>query len=460
VSEATAGDDRHPPEPGFRRTLGPFDATCVVIGAVIGVGIFFNPTQVAKLAGSEGLALLAWGAGGVIALVGALTFAELGGLYPRAGGQYGALRDAFGAPLAFLHGFSNLTAIQAGSLAIIAIVCAQNLGFAATGGEIAPRAVMSIAVALISGLAGANILGVRFGAAIQNVTVIAKSATLLFVTALAIFAAPAAGEGSAVPTPGVDANAGGLAAFLAALVPTLFAFGGWHQGLWIGGEVRDPERTVPRAIVLGVVVVIALYLLVNGAYFRLLGHGGVAGSGALAAEAVSRALPGLGSRIVAGAVAFSAFGVLNVQFLSGPRLTYAMARDGRFFGAFGVLHARTGTPVPAILLLAAIALALLLAAGAEGVDRLLTGVVTVDATFFALTAAAVIVLRRRDPARARPVRVPLYPWVPILCIAGQGLAIVGSFQNEATRSAAWIGAAWLAAGLAIYAVAFRGKSRG
>lgn len=443
---------------GFRRTLGSFDASCVVIGAVIGVGIFFNPRQVAELAGSEGLAMLAWGIGGLIAVVGALSFAELGGLYPRAGGQYAALRDAFGGLVGFLHGFCNLTAIQTGSLAVISIICAQNLGRAVTGAEIAGGPATLLAGLLIAGLAGANILGARVGARIQNLTVVAKSATLLFVTALAALAEPASADGSAMKAAGA-ADAIPRGAFLAALAPTLFAYGGWHQGLWVAGEVRDPERTVPRALVLGVMVVVALYLLANGAYFRLLGFDGVATSGALAADAVSRVLPDLGARVVAGAVALSAFGVLNAQFLAGPRLTWAMASDGRFFRVFGSLWRRTGTPAAAILLLSGIALALL-PVGIDRVDRLVTGVVLIDAFFFALTAAAVIALRRRAPERPRPVRVPFYPWVPLLCLGGQALAIVGSLLSPSTREPAAIGAAWLAAGVAIYAVRFRGTPRG
>jgi len=452
VDEAAAGNDRHPPDGGFRRTLGSFDATCVVIGAVIGVGIFFTPTQVARLAGSEGLAMLAWGAGGLIAVVGALSFAELGGLYPRAGGQYAALRDAFGAPVGFLHGFCNLTAIQTGSLAVISIVCAHHLGRAVTGAEIEADATLLIATLLIAGLACANILGVRFGAGVQNLSVVAKIATLLFVVAVAAAAEPAL---PAPPAPAGELAAAAGAGFIAALVPTLFAYGGWHQGLWVAGEIRDPERAVPRALILGVGIVVALYLLANAAYFRLLGHDGVAGSDTLAADAISRLLPELGGRVIAAAVALSAFGVLNAQFLAGPRLTWAMANDGRFFGVFGRVWGRTGTPAAAIVLLAGIALAVLHAAETDQVEGILFGVVLVDAVFFALTAAAVLALRRRFPDRPRPVRVPLYPAVPLLCLAGQLAIIAGTFLYVENRDAALIGLGWLAAGSAIYFVGFR-----
>ena len=255
-------DERGLEAGGLRRVLGPVDATCVVIGAIIGVGIFFTPSRVAQLAGSGELALVAWTVGGAIALLGALTFAELGGLYPRSGGQYEALKDAYGPLPAFLFVFCNATAIQAGAIAIIAIVCAQNLGIAA-GGTLSGLALTVAAALLIAGLIMANALGVRWGSGIQNVTAFAKVATLVAVTVVA------AAFGSADPTGGASGIAatpvrlGFLGAIFAALVPVLFSFGGWQQALWIAGEVRRPHRDVPLSMVAGVLLVVAVYLLVN-----------------------------------------------------------------------------------------------------------------------------------------------------------------------------------------------------
>ncbi len=445
------------PDPtGFQRRLGPFDTTCVVIGAIIGVGIFFTPSFVARITGSAELALATWGVGGVIALLGALTFAELGGLYPRAGGQYDALRDALGAPFGFLYGFCNLTAIQAGAVAIIAIICARHVGVAVNGAPFGETAEVALAVVIIGGLAGANILGVRWGASIQNLTVVAKVATLLLVTVIAALAEPAAvAETPTSLAPGTASPWGVL--LIAGLVPTLFSFGGWQQGLWMGGEVRDAERTVPRSIVLGVVVVVAVYLLVNWGYFRLLGFDGVAGSKTLASDAVSVVWPHVGTRIVAAAVALSSFGVLNAQFLAGPRLTYAMARDGKFFRAFGRLHGSFGTPVAATLLLGTIAVVLLLVAGFNGVDQLLTGVVLIDAAFFALTGASLVILRRKAAGRERPVRVPLYPWVPLLFVAGEVLVVIGALRDESTQQAVHLAVIWVIGGLVAYCALFRRK---
>ncbi len=222
--------------------------------------------------------------------------------------------------------------------------------------------------------------------------------------------------------------------------------------------MRDPRRTLPRAIVGGVLLVVVVYLLANWAYLRLLGVEGVGGGHPLAADAVAAVWPGAGRRAVAAAVAVSAFGVLNAQLLSGPRLIYGMARDGRFYPVFGVLGRRTGTPVAAIALLGGQALLLLFAAGFQGVDRLLDGVVFIDGLFFALTGAALFVLRRTRPDAERPARVPGYPVVPLIFVLGELGAVAGAYLRPDVRGATYIGAAWIAAGALLYGLRFREKS--
>jgi len=444
----------------LKRVLGPLDATCVVIGAIIGVGIFFTPSRVAELAGSGQLALWIWAIGGGIALLGALTFAELGSLYPRSGGQYDMLRDAWGTLPAFLFVFCNATAIQTGAIAIIAVVCAQNLGIAA-GGSLDGGMLTVVAVVLILCLLTANALGVRWGARIQNLTVVAKVATLLTVTVLA--AVLGSGGGAVDQANGVVSGvvrAGVVGAIFAGLVPALFSFGGWQHALWMAGEVRRPRRNVPRAIVGGVLVVVIVYVLVNWAYLRLLGYDGVVASTATAADAVAAVWPGTGKRLVALAVAVSAFGVLNAQLLSGPRLVYGMARDGRFFRPFAQASERFGTPVAAIVLIGGLSLVLLVAASGRVVELLLTGVVFIDAIFFVLTAAALLVLRRRRPSARRLVRVPFYPLVPLLFIAGELGVIAGATLVPDMRAAAVIGLAWIVAGTVCYVLFFRGSQAG
>jgi APA family basic amino acid/polyamine antiporter len=439
--------------------LGPLDATCIVIGAVIGVGIFFTPSRVAQLAGSGRLALLAWAIGGGIALLGALTYAELGGMYPRSGAQYEALRDAYGPFPAFLFVFCNSTAIQAGSTAIIALICTENLGVALRGGVPQRPLLTVISAILIVGLMTANVVGVRWGSAVQNITVFAKVATLLLVTVLAAFAQPIGPNAPAVPAAGPLAGWSVMGALCAALVPMLFSFGGWQHALWIAGEIRRPQRNIPLAIIGGMLVVVVVYLLINWAYLRLLGYEGVAASQTLAADAVAAVWPGAGGRIIAAAVTLSALGVLNAQLLSGPRLVFGMAADGRFFGIFGQVNGRFGTPAPAILLIGGMALVLLFAAGRNAVDKLLNGVVSVDSIFFVLTGFAVLVLRWRQPTTMRSVRVPGYPVVPLLFVLGEIGIIMGSYWDPAVRAAAIIGVGWIIVATACYLLLFRAPKR-
>lgn len=433
------------------RVLRLWDATCVVIGAIIGVGIFFTPGDVARVTGSAGGSLLAWGIGGLIAVLGAFTFGELGRLRPLAGGQYHVLRDAYGRAAAFVFVFCNLTAVQAGAVAIIAILCAQNLGVALHGVDPSGRWVLVVATVTTWALVFVNLVGVRSGAKLQDATVIAKLVTLGALVALAVALEPGtAATGSAARH---DAPPASFATLFAAVTLTLFAYGGWQQGLWSAGEVVDAPRTLPRAILLGVSVVVAAYLGAAWGYFDLLGLDGVRDSKALTADAFSIAWPGLGRRLAAAAVAVSAFGVLNAQFLTGPRLTWAMARQGQFFAPFARLHSRFATPAAAILLLGALSSALTLGLGLDRTDVLTTGVVVVDAAFFALTGLALPLLRRRAPAGERSPA-----WIAVAAVAFALLelaAIAGSLLQKDMRFVALSGLAWIGAAAITWALFFR-----
>jgi APA family basic amino acid/polyamine antiporter len=434
------------------RVLGLWDATCVVVGAIIGVGIFFSPADVARVAGSTSAALLAWAIGGVIALLGAFTFAELGRLRPIAGGQYHVLRDAYGRMPAFLFVFCNLTAVQAGGVAIIAILCALNLGVALHGADPSGPWITLVATALTWILVGANVVGVRAGAGLQNATVVLK---LIALGGLVVAAAivPGATAGAAAP-----ASPLGFSQLFAAVTLTLFAYGGWQQALWMAGEVVDARRILPRAIVLGVVVVIAAYLAANWAYLDLLGFAGVRDSKALAADAFSVASPGVGRRIAATAVAISAFGVLNAQFLTGPRLTWAMAREGQFFAPFARLDPRFATPAPAVALLGGLSTALLVGLGLGRTDLLTTGVVVVDAVFFALTGLALPLLRRQLPPAERGPG-----WIAAAAIAFaalEGLAILGSLLHKDMQLVAFSGLGWIGAAAIVWWIWFRNPLSG
>lgn len=444
------------------RALGLFSATCIVIGAIVGVGVFFGASSMARLTQSGTLLLIAWAIGGGIALCGAMVFAELGGRYHGNGAQYEILRDAYGPLPAFLFVFCNATAIQGGAIGVIATVCAQNLFAAAGAAPPSGYVLLAVSAGLIIVVMEANIAGVRWGSGIQNATVIAKLAAIFVIVALAAasgkhsIAEPCppllAPDGSVRPVPGA------LAAVLAALIPAMFAYGGWQHSLWISGEIRSPARNLPRAVIIGVLIVVVVYLAVNWAYLRLLGVGGVAGSPALAADAVSSVWPGLGKRVIAAAVAVSAFGVLNAQLLSGPRLVYGMARDGRFFAIFGEL--RRGTPVAAIVMMSLVAVILLgvstvvrheLDSGLDVIGMLGTGAVFIDAVFFILTGVALFIFRRKGPVEGA-FRMPGYPVIPALFILGETGALVGAYLDKETARVAWIGIAWIfAAGLTYFA---------
>lgn len=444
------------------RTLGLFSATCIVIGAIVGVGVFFGASTMAKLTHSGPLMLIAWGVGGLIALCGALVFAELGGRYQGNGAQYEVLRDCYGPLPAFLFVFCNCTAIQGGAIGVISVVCVQNLYAAAGAAAPSGYLLAALGTGLIAIITGANIVGVRWGSGIQNFTVIAKLIAIAIIIGLAATSGSHAIDEPFVSTTITTPAPTALFAVLAALIPAMFAYGGWQHSLWISGEIKNPSRNLPRAVIIGVLVVIVVYCTVNFAYLRLLGVGAVADSKALAADAASRVWPGIGKRLIAGAVGISAFGVLNAQLLSGPRLVYGLAKDGRFFAVFGNL--RRGTPVAAILMMSAVAIALLAASTVVNVelssklnviDMLGTGAVFIDCIFFILTGLAIFILRGRGLTGS--FLMPGYPIVPALFVLGETGALIGAYTNKETARVAWIGLAWIAAAAVLYWGKFRSR---
>lgn len=446
MSESASGS-------GPARVLSTFDAACIVIGAIVGVGIFFSPGQVAALVQSPSLALVAWSVGGVLALCGAIAFAELGRRYVASGAQYQALRDAWGPLPAFVFVFCNATAIQAGAIGIIAVICTNNLA-AALGSsgehELSAGVKLAMSSAMILSLTLANVLGVKFGSTIQGFSVVSKILALLAVVGIAAWAKASGRFDTPASEPPAAAMFGPLGV-MAALVPAFFAYGGWQHALWIAGEIRNPEKTLPRAIIGGVVVVVIVYVSANWAYLTMLGHQQTATSKSIAADAVARVFPGWGARGVAAAVTVSAFGVLNAQLLSGPRLIYGMARDGRFFTPFARLGA-SGTPIAAILLLGLSGLGLLFLAGDKGIDKLTTGVVFIDGIFFAMTAGTLLKPGFIPKGHAP---LPLARLAAGVFVLGELALLTGAMMNKATYSAAWIGVVWIALAGVLYMVRFR-----
>jgi APA family basic amino acid/polyamine antiporter len=391
----------------------------MVIGGIIGSGIFLNPSVVAARMGSRNGTLLVWLLGAVIALLGAFVFAELGRRRPLAGGGYAYLREAFGPLAGFLYGWALLLIMATGAIAAVAMTFAGYatalLGWPAS----AQQPLAAGAIVLLTGL---NVVGVKPAAWTQNVFTVLKllAITLLVVAAFTVSANP-------VQTPAPLPSGSLIFAVGAALVPVLFAFGGWQQTNFIAEELRDPERDLPRALLLGVLGVVAAYLLVNVAYLRALGPAGLAASTAPAAETMAGIAGEGGRRLISAGIVASTFGFLNLVILVSPRVFQAMARDGLFFASFATLHPTWRTPVSAILVQGAWAI-LLLFSGTYG--ALLDYVVFADWIFFGLTAATLFVLRRRDGERVVPFLVPLHPWTTLAFVGAAAYVVLGSVVSN------------------------------
>lgn len=437
------------PAPALRRELGLFSAALLVVGGIIGSGIFFTPAETARALPNAGLVFLVWAVGGLVALAGALTYAELGAMMPDAGGAYVYVREAFGRLAAFLYGWMLLLSIGTGALAAVA------LGFAGYVGrftELAPLGgPLGVAAGTIALLTFTNYLGIKPGAFVQNTLTVAKIVALaaLIVFGLAMWArlgTPPAVASAPAPR---ESLAAGLAA---AFVAVLFTIGGWQQMNMVAGEIRDPARTIPRALALGIAIVIACYLGANAVYLRALGRDGLAASGAVAADTATRLVGSIGGTMISVAAMLSILGFVNVVILATPRVFFAMARDGVFLQAAARVHPRFGSPHVSILIMGAWAIALLFIAGGE-IGALLSGVVFADWIFFGLGAASVFALRRARPHAARPYRAWGYPIVPAFFVVAAAFGIVSAFVASPRTSL--LGTAILAAGVVVFLVTAR-----
>jgi len=426
--------------PALARKLGLTDVTLIVMGGIIGSGIFVNPSVVAARAGTAAAALGAWALGGAIALAGAFIYAELGARRPEAGGQYAYLREAFHPGLAFAYAWALLLLIQTGGMA------ASAMTFARYARELShvPLSEGLMSALVLALLTFVNALGVRAGAQTQNVLMILKITAILAIVAagFALVARPAAAP--VAPSPAVAPPAAG---FGAAMVPVLFAYGGWQTAAFVGGEVKDPSRTLPRGMVLGVLGVILLYIAVNVACLRVLGAGGLAATPAPAAALMRAAFGETGARVLAFGVAASTLGFLSQSMLTAPRVYYAMAADGLFFRAIARVDERTHVPVRAVVL-QGVAATVIALTGEYG--RILDTVVSADSIFFGLSAACVFGLRRSDAKVARPAvaGIPLHPWTTLAFIAASAWIVVQSLAHDPRNGA--IGLALLLASWPVY----------
>jgi basic amino acid/polyamine antiporter, APA family len=431
---------------GLPRQLGVWSAAAAAVGLTIGSGIFRVPATVAAESGSVGAIALVWVLGGVITLCGALTVAELAAAFPRAGGIYVYLREAYGPLAAFLFGWSWFF-IRSAASAGTALVFVTYLRTFVPLGEVGERAA---AVGLIVLVGAANYRSVRLGAALQDASTAAKVLALLLVAA-AIFVLGEMG-GGALASPPTFAPVG-LGGIGVALVAALFAYDGWIAATLIAGEVRDPERALPRALAWGAGVVVATYLAINAAYLYALPLAELAASKAVAVDAVTRVAGAGGAALIAALVMLSTFGGLNAGLMTGPRVYYAMAEDGLFFRRVAAVHPRFGTPHVAIVLLVVLTT---LNASVRTFEQLAEAFVLLLYPFLALTVAAVFVLRRRRPDLPRPYRAVGYPLVPAVFLVGTVAMMANALLERPATTL--LGAAIVAAGVPIY-FAWRAASR-
>ena len=428
----------------FRRALGAFDATMVVIGGIIGSGIFINPYLVAQRLDSSALVLGAWIAGGVIALAGALAYAELGAVFPRAGGQYAYLRDAYHPLAGFLYGWALLAVIETGAIAAVAIAFASYALRLVGRQDVTP---VPLAIMTLLVLSIVNYFGVKLGSRVLNVFVVLKVAALAALIGAGWFAPAAEGWWAAARVPQASASVT-AAAFGVALVPILFAYGGWQNANYVAEEIENPRRNLPLSLIAGTVTVVLVYVLVNAVYLRALGLDGLAHTMTPAASAADRMFGPLGDRFVTAAIAISTFGFLDLGILAPTRVYYAMAADGAFLPALARLHPRYRTPALAIAVQTAWACALALT-GEYG--RLLNYVVFADWIFFGLTVGSLLIFRRTHPLHTRPAdafRAPGHPLIQVgfvMVAAAVVFSVVRSDPGSASR-----GALLLAAGVPVY----------
>ena len=425
--------------PQLTRAMRLPDATAMVVGTIIGASIFVQPSEITRLVPTPAGIALVWTLAGILTLVGALICAELSSALPRTGGVYVFLRDIFGPATGFLWGWAMFWSMHTGIIAAIAVVFARYVGFFVPLGATGIRLV---AVAAVVGLSAFNCLGIRPGSRLQTLVTGAKLAAIGVMIAAGIAVAPGP-EGAAAAEP-VLAGDVGPRDILLALVAGLFAFGGWHMVTYTAEETINPERTIPRSLVLGTLIVTGCYVALNAIYLRVLPIDRVTASTRIAADAAEALVGPAGATFVAALVIVSTFGALNGIILAGPRVYFSMANDRLLFRWAAALHPRFGTPARAILLQAVWASALVMTDTYRG---LFTRVVYTEWIFFGLLALGLVMLRRR-PGYAPPFRMAGAPLLPLGFALSCAAIVVNQIVADPVNSL--IGLAAVAAGLPVY----------
>src|SRR6267143_4059224 len=410
-SETTDG---HSSGPKLARRLGLFDATMIVMGGIIGSGIFMNPSVVARQVHTPFLILGAWFFGGLIALIGAFIYAELAARRPNVGGQYAYLRESYHPLIAFLFGWSLFLISDCGGMAAVAVTFARY--FAELTGS--PLTDTVIAIFELGVLNIVNCLGVRTGSTVQNILMVTKILAILLLVGfgfrLIAASVPPAGQAGLTGKPASPVTFDSLTVFGAAMVPVLFAYGGWQTANFVAGEIKEPRKNLPRGLLIGVMGVVALYLTVNFVCVRALGVEGLASTNTPATAVMRMALGEPGATVIAVGIAISTLGFLSQSILTAPRVYFAMAEDGLFFKSVARIHPRTRVPVVAIALQGALSMLLTLSGTYE---QLLSYVVSDDFIFFGLSASCIFVLRKRSNGQDEErFNMPGHPYTTVLFI--------------------------------------------
>jgi len=422
------------------RRLGLFDATMIVMGGIIGSGIFMNPYVVARQVHTAFLILGVWVFGGLLALIAAFIWAELAVWRPDVGGQYAYLREAFHPSVAFLYGWVLLLVIQTGGMAAVAVTFARYFLEMVR----LPISDSVLAAVVLTVLTLINCLGVRAGSTVQSIFMVLKIiAIVTLVVAGLLLIAPDAVAPSATGVLDRPLSFDLLTAVGAAVVPVLFAYGGWQTATFVAGEIKEPARNLSRGLIFGVAGVIVLYLAANIVYIRVLGTDGLAMATAPASQVMSRLGP-WGGRIIATGIAISTVGFLSQSMLTAPRVYFAMAQDGLFFKQVATVHPRTRAPIAAIVLQGVLAIIISFWGRYE---QILNYVVSMDFIFFGLTACCIFVFRKRE-GLPTTTRTPGHPFTTLLFIAACWLVVINTIMQYPSNTL--IGVAILAAGVPAY----------
>ena len=420
-----------------RPELTLFDSTCLIVGIIIGAGIYQMAPDIAKGVGGVWGVLGIWVLGGLLSLCGALSYAELATTYPEEGGDYVYLSRAYGSWAGFLFGWAQLAIVRPGDIAVMAFAFATYARaiYDPFGGGSHGQVVYAVTATVI--LTTINVLGVRQGKWTQNLLTTVKAIGLLVVVGAAFIAEPA---------PAAPSEGGGRLPFSLALIFVLFTYGGWNEMAYVAGEVRDPRKNIVRALFLGTAAVMLLYLMVNGAFLHILGYEGLRSSTAVATETVAAVFPQGAGVLISALICISALGAVNGLVFTGARISYAVGVDHRLFGWLGRWDPRWGTPATALMTQGLIAVTLILVLGSF-IDAILYTAATVY-TFYLASTLGVIVLRFKDPDRDRPYRVWGYPVTPLVFAGVCGFLIYSAVTYKPLVAASACGL--LALGLPLW----------